>query len=106
MHLLAVLPALEQMPFLCGRFEDDVRALMHRLAAASAFAAVRVDFDAHRACFIRSDERLAAASLQLFHRLAVFRGRISRVVVLIPAVDFYAAVGIFHAHTRGIGQID
>ena len=54
---LLVLPALEQMPFLCGRFEGDVRALLHRLAAASAFAAVRVDFDAHRVCFIRSDER-------------------------------------------------
>ena len=52
-----VLPALEQMPFLCGRFDGDVRALLHRLAAASAYAAVRVDFDAHRVCFIRSDER-------------------------------------------------
>ena len=58
--LILVLPACKQIPFLCGRFEGDGRALMRILAAASAYAAVRVDFDVHRACFIRSDERLFA----------------------------------------------
>ena len=102
---LLVLPACKQIPFPCGRFEGDGRALMHRLAAASAYAAVRVDFDAHRVCFIRSDKRLFAASLQLFHPLAAFRGLISRVVV-IPAVNVYAAVEIGRAHVRGDGQFD
>ena len=58
---LLVLPAREKMSFLCGRFEGDSLALLHRLAAASAFAAVLVDFDAHQDCFIRSDERQWAA---------------------------------------------
>ena len=101
---LLVLPALKQMPFLCRRFEGDGRAFLHRLAAASAYAAVRVDFDAHQDCFIRSDERQSACQLPAYiHPYAVFRGRISRVVVLIPAVNVYAAVVI---HVRGVGQFD
>ena len=103
---LLVLPACEKMPFLCGRFEGDGLALLHRLAAASAYAAVRVDFDAHQDCFIRSDERQSACQLPAYiHPYAVFRGRIWRVVV-IPAVDFYAAVAIGRVHVRGVGQFD
>ena len=101
---LLVLPACKQIPFLCGRFEGDGRALLHRLAAASAYAAVRVDFDAHRVCFIRSDKRQWSASLlQRFHHLTAFRGLMSRVIVLIPVVNVYAAVVI---HIRGDGQFD
>ena len=104
---LLVLPAREKMPFLCGRFEGDGLALLHRLAAASAYAAVRVDCDrARRDCFIRSDERQSACQLPAYiHPYAVFRGRIWRVVV-IPAVDFYAAVAIGRVHVRGVGQFD
>ena len=103
---LLVLPACKQMPFLCWRFEGDGLALLHRLAAASAYAAVRVDFDAHQDCFIRSDERQSACQLPAYiHPYAAFRGRIWRVVV-IPAVDFYAAVAIGRVHVRGVGQFD
>ena len=103
--LLLVLPALEQMPFLCGRFEGDVRALAPfgcRFPPTPPFVSivtVHIGITVYEAT--SDNGRLAAALSPTF---AVFRGLIFRVVV-IPAVDFYAAGAIFHAHVRGVGSL-